>query len=305
MHHGGSAYRVQIAGLRGVDAGFALRGSASLEADLPVAASLGGVSLSGVHIGLRAANDRVETEISSTLSVALGPIHARIDRVGVQGTLRFPANGGNFGPADLSLGFKPPAGVALSIDAKGILSGGGFLYHDEARSLYAGAMQLSLQNLLTLKGFGLIATRMPDGSPGYSLIVFITAEDFRPIPLGFGFNLLGIGGMVAINRTFDLEVLRAGLRNDTLGTLLFRPGLIPSYLAAVRELFPATEAGWRIPILQLFTLAGMAAGTWLAGWIFDLTANYHVAFAAGVAGNLANLAVVGALVLRQRGRAAA
>ena len=71
-------------------------------------------------------------------------------------------------------------------------------------------MQLSLHDQLTLTAFGLIATRMPDGSRGYSLIVFITAEDFRPIPLGMGFTLLGIGGMVAINRTFDQDVLRAG-----------------------------------------------------------------------------------------------
>ena len=82
-------------------------------------------------------------------------------------------------------------------------------------------MQLSLHERITLKAFGLIATRMPDGSRGYSLIVFITAEDFRPIPLGMGFTLLGIGGMVGVNRTFDEDVLRAGLKNDTLGTLLF------------------------------------------------------------------------------------
>ena len=49
-------------------------------------------------------------------------------------------------------------------------------------------MQLSLRDDITLKAFGLIATRMPDGSRGYSLIVFITAEDFRPIPLPLGFT---------------------------------------------------------------------------------------------------------------------
>ena len=47
-------------------------------------------------------------------------------------------------------------------------------------------------------------------SQGYSLLVFITAEDFQPIPLGMGFTLLGIGGMVAIHRTFDEDVLRDG-----------------------------------------------------------------------------------------------
>ena len=37
------------------------------------------------------------------------------------------------------------------------------------RRLYAGVMQLSLHDDITLKAFGLIATRMPDGSRGYSL----------------------------------------------------------------------------------------------------------------------------------------
>ena len=59
-------------------------------------------------------------------------------------------------------------------------------------------------------------------------------------------------------------------------------GLIPNYLTTVRELFAASEASWRMPTLQLFTLGGMAAGTWLAGWIFDITADYRYAFAIGV-----------------------
>src|SRR4029450_7659986 len=100
-------------------------------------------------------------------------------------------------------------GIALSVDASGVVSGGGFLYRDEARELYAGAMQLSLREQVTLKAFGLISTRMPDGRRGYSLVVFITAEDFRPIPLGLGFTLLGIGGMGGGNRTLGGDVLPA------------------------------------------------------------------------------------------------
>jgi MFS family permease len=76
-------------------------------------------------------------------------------------------------------------------------------------------------------------------------------------------------------------------------------GLVPSYFTAVRELFAASEAGWRIPTLQLFTLGGMAAGTWLAGLIFDWTADYRFAFATGVMFNFANLVIVGTLVLRR------
>jgi len=76
-------------------------------------------------------------------------------------------------------------------------------------------------------------------------------------------------------------------------------GIIPAYVLAIRELFPATEAPWRIPTLLLFTGSGMAVGGWLAGAIFDRVGFYAAAFAAGIAINLLHLIVIGGLVLRQ------
>jgi MFS family permease len=77
-------------------------------------------------------------------------------------------------------------------------------------------------------------------------------------------------------------------------------GLIPGYVLAVRELFPASEAGWRIPTMLFPGSLGMAAGGWLAGVMYDRFAFYAPAFAVGVLFNLLNLAVIGALVLRHR-----
>ena len=77
-------------------------------------------------------------------------------------------------------------------------------------------------------------------------------------------------------------------------------GLIPAYVLAIRELFPSSEAGWRVPSLLLLSGSGMAAGGWLAGWIFDRTGFYGAAFAAGLGFNLLNLLVVGFLVLQAR-----
>jgi MFS family permease len=79
-------------------------------------------------------------------------------------------------------------------------------------------------------------------------------------------------------------------------------GIIPAYVVAVRELFPASEASWRIPTVLLFSGSGMAAGGWLAGAIYDYAGFYAAAFAAGILFNLANLIVVGSLVLRQSRR---
>ena len=81
-------------------------------------------------------------------------------------------------------------------------------------------------------------------------------------------------------------------------------GIIPAYVLALRELFPASEASWRIPTLLLFSGFGMAAGGWIAGLLYDHFGYYAPAFAAGIGSNILNLMVVGTLVARQRFRAA-
>ena len=81
-------------------------------------------------------------------------------------------------------------------------------------------------------------------------------------------------------------------------------GIIPAYVLALRELFPASEASWRIPTLLLFSGIGMASGGWLAGLLYDHFGYYAPAFAAGIGANILNLVVVGLLVARQRYRAA-
>jgi MFS family permease len=81
-------------------------------------------------------------------------------------------------------------------------------------------------------------------------------------------------------------------------------GIIPAYVLAMRELFPASEASWRIPTVLLFTAVGMAGGGWLAGLLYDHFGYYAPAFAVGIGANLLNMLIIGYLVLRQRWRAA-
>ena len=77
-------------------------------------------------------------------------------------------------------------------------------------------------------------------------------------------------------------------------------GLIPAYILTARQLFPAREASWRMPALLLTGMSGMGAGSWLAGVIYDYSGFYAPAFATGFAFNLANLMIVGSLVLLGR-----
>jgi MFS family permease len=77
-------------------------------------------------------------------------------------------------------------------------------------------------------------------------------------------------------------------------------GLIPGYILAIREIFPAAEATWRIPLVLFPGALGMAAGGWMAGLIYDGWGFYAPAFLAGIAFNIANLLFLGVLVPRHR-----
>ncbi len=76
-------------------------------------------------------------------------------------------------------------------------------------------------------------------------------------------------------------------------------GIIPAYVLAVRALFAREEAYWRVPVMLMVALAGMAFGTWLAGALYDRMGSYAAAWAVGVAVNLVQLVLIGFLLWRQ------
>src|SRR5262249_1556355 len=79
-------------------------------------------------------------------------------------------------------------------------------------------------------------------------------------------------------------------------------GIIPAYVLAIRELFPASQAYWRIPTFLLCSGGGMAVGGWLAGVLYSYLCPFSAAFSARVGPNPINLAIVGTLVFRHRPR---
>ena len=121
---------------------------------------------------------------------------------------------------------------------------------------------------------------------------------------GLATVLIGSAWQCAAMTSFLLTQDEVGLFTVAAAFGLGFSGIIPAYVLALRELFPASEASWRIPTLLLFSGFGMAAGGWLAGLLYDHFGYYAPAFAAGIGANILNLMVVGLLVARQRYRAA-
>jgi hypothetical protein len=250
--------------------GLGFEGGAGFEFSYIPHLQIGSLDIRKVHCGLRTSlsADRppdLITAVEVSLDGELGPIAFSIEDVGLSLVTVF--EDGNAGPFDVAVDFKPPNGVGLSIDAAAV-SGGGFLYFDAGRGQYAGAVQLNLEGGLALRALGLIATRLPDGSKGFSLLVVITAEDFKPYPLGLGFWLTRIGGLLAINRTFDEQVLRGGITNHTLDSVLFPANPTRNalqLLSALNHVFPIApghhllgpmvEIQWGTPTLFTMQLA--------------------------------------------------
>lgn len=76
--------------------------------------------------------------------------------------------------------------------------------------------------------------------------------------------------------------------------------LIPAYVLTIRDLYPESEAHWRVPVVLLLTGSGMGTGGWLAGYLYDIYGYYTPAFATGVAFNVVNIAILFILLVRQR-----
>jgi hypothetical protein len=242
------------------ETGLHVTGGAQLEIDLPLHIDLGPVTIETVYIVGGAGSSGLTLELSVALGVVLGPIQASVDRVGVTGDLSFPSSGGNLGPVNLAIAFKPPDGLGLEIDV-GPASGGGYISFDPAQGQYAGVLQVSILDVVQVEVIGVIDTIMPDGSSGFSFVLIITFN-LPPIPLGFGFTLNGVGGLGGINRTINTNALQAGFVAHSLNSILFPPDPIanaPEIISNIRNFFPVAqnsyvfgpmmEVGWGTPTL--------------------------------------------------------
>lgn len=232
--------------------GFHFSGSAGLELTLPVHATFGPVRLDSVTLGIATDGSAMRAQASVTAGLMLGPFAVLVDRVGLQALVEFPEHGGNLGVADLALKFKPPSGLGLSINAPTVV-GGGFLHFENDQ--YSGVIQLEIAEKISVKGIALLSTKLPSGGKGYSLVVIIFVEGFTPIQLGFGFLLIGIGGLLAINRSFDEEALRAGLKSHALDSVMFPADPVrnaPQIVSNLNRFFPPAIGHYLFgPMVQL------------------------------------------------------
>jgi hypothetical protein len=235
--------------------GVYLKGSGGLEIVLPTHITLGPLEIQSALIGVKFKDGAIPIDLAASIKAELGPITVVVQNIGVTTTLTFPQDGGNLGPANIAIGFKPPNGIGISIDAS-VVKGGGYLMFDLDKQQYAGALELSIQNTIQVAAIGVITTKMPDGTQGFSLLIIISVTFTPGIALGMGFFLSGLGGMLGIHRTINSDALREGVKNNAVDNILFPENVVANIvtiMGQITEIFPPKKDQFIIGLMLRLT----------------------------------------------------
>ena len=223
--------------------GLYFKGNAGLEAEYIFHQSfLGILELQSIRLKLALSGSAISFITDASIKIKIGPVTAIVREVGVRSETVFVEEGGNAGIANNKISFKPPSGAGLTVDAGGI-KGGGILDFDPEKHEYFGALELEFKDLFSLKAFGIINTRLPDGSKGFSLLIIVTVE-FSPVQLGLGFTLNGVGGLLGAHRTTKVEVLKEGVKTNTLKSILFPEDVVANIdriVSDIKQVFPPMQ----------------------------------------------------------------
>jgi hypothetical protein len=223
-------------GVRWSRDGLRFRGSAALSTTLPLHRTLGPLTLQSMDLAIGSADGALAATATVTVALAVGPFTFLLQGMGLGANLR--ATPGNLGPVDVAIGFARPTGIGVSVDA-GMVSGGGLIRYEPATGRYSGTLQLTIGEI-GVGALGILDTRLPGGGAGYALLVALRAT-FPGIQIGFGFALTSVGGLLALNRRVDVDVLRAQLASGIAGRLLRPEDPVrdaPALLADLAAAFP-------------------------------------------------------------------
>ncbi len=256
--------------------GVSFKGGGGLEIELPTHIDIGLVQLNGLQVGINPSSEGIPINLSTSFTANFGPLVAAIEQMGITAKFEFAENDqGNLGPLDFVMDFKPPTGVGLSIDA-GVIKGGGFLDLKPEKGEYFGFLELTFSEVVSLKAVGIINTKMPDGSDGFSMLVIITAEFGSGIQLGFGFTLLGVGGLLGLNRTMKLEALATGVRTGAVNGIMFPTNIIenaPRIISDLQDFFPVQQDRFLIGPMAKLAWGTPALITISLGIIIEIPGN--------------------------------
>ena len=200
--------------------GLKLTGSAAIEVAIPAHARIGPATIETIYVVSGFKDGKIPLELSASVRGELGPFKASVDRIGIELLATFPAGRRQPRPAATRHALQAaerhrPQHLAAAASTAAASS-----TSITTRASMPARLSCSSRSSSTSRPSASSTRRLPDGSDGFSLLVIITAE-FAPIQLGFGFTLIGVGGLLGLNRTVLYDPLRLGVRDGSLNSILF------------------------------------------------------------------------------------
>jgi hypothetical protein len=202
--------------------GFTFGGQGGLSLEVGLGLEIGPVTIEVLELSALPEPGGARFEGRAAVFGALGPFALEVDGLGLGLSVARAAPGeGNVGPFQVTAGLLAPEGLGFSLDLPPAVSGGGYLFFEPDEGRYGGALQLQVLSIgVTAVG---VLTLPPPGSRDSWSLLFVLTLEFPGIPLGFGFSLTGLGGLIGIHRTFDADALTEGVRTGALDELMFPP----------------------------------------------------------------------------------
>jgi hypothetical protein len=230
-----------------------------LEVSLRPHLELGPLTIEGLDLRLKIEGGvglppAIALRTTVDLLLALGPLVAAASGIGIELALTFER--GNAGPFDIDYRFVPPNGIGLSMKTD-MITLGGFVKLDVENGFYAGAVEISIKDVFTLSAIGLINAPIPGKDSGFSLLFIVSMVFPVPIHIAYNFYFTGVGGILGLHRSADLDRLRSGVRTGTIDDILFPEDVVRNMDRIITDLsavFP--------PVEDQFVVGPMARITW-------------------------------------------
>lgn len=225
--------------------GIRFEGGAGFEIYRSLGFQAGPIEISGLRLKVSAGTGGLEAIAAVTGGADLNVVRFLVEDIGVKASLHPMAEGetGMFGTLGLSVGFKPPTGLGLAIEAAGVIDGDAYLRVQPETGRYSGVGQIKFMKL-ELTAVGIIETQLPDNPDGWSLFLSVSAIFPNGLPIFPSFFLTGVGGLIGLNRTVDQDELFDRMLDGALDSIMFPADPIenaPQIIEDTAAIFPAAE----------------------------------------------------------------